>query len=123
LPVDEEWYKLELFFTGDNESCDGDRISGWDCDPAGKALKSTTADWTTHSTNKGDNSSDFTALPGGYRNTNGVFYNLKDRAHFWSSSEDTSTDTVWRRRLDYSEPTVRRKSSDKAYGFSIRCVQ
>ncbi len=65
--------------------------------------------------------SGFTGLPGGYRNTTGLFYNLTYSAIFWSSSEGGTN--AWSRHLHYSHTEVFRYNDNKAIGFSVRCVR
>ena len=63
-----------------------------------------------------------TALPGGYRNNNGNYNNQGNNGYFWSSTENNS-DTAWYRVLHYNYSDVSRSSSNKRYGFSLRCVR
>ena len=117
LPTDEEWYRLESFLTGEGKTCNKSRNGSYDCDPAGTKLKG----WGIAT---GTNSSGFTALAGGFRSeVYGVFRNLGDSAHFWSSTESSpGSTTAWRRYLSTSYAAVNRYSSSKAYGDSVRCV-
>jgi len=77
LPSDDEWTTLIDFLGGE--------------DVAGGKMKET---GTTHwnSPNAGaTNSSGFTALPGGYRSTNGGFYDRGSFGIWWSATEYSST--------------------------------
>jgi len=73
-----------------------------------------------------DNSSNFSALPGGFRGDstdgNNTFNNLHIETHFW-----TSTDTgfgVLAMSLFYDKPYIRDNVLyNKAYGFSVRCIR
>jgi uncharacterized protein (TIGR02145 family) len=108
LPTDAEWSALTTFLGGES-------IAG------GKMKEAGFAHWS--SPNAGaTNSSGFTALPGGGRNTNGYFYLLTSNAYFWSSSQyDTSN--AWLRHLYCSYVHVDRSHGNEANGFSARCVQ
>ena len=68
------------------------------------------------------NSSGFTALPGGYRITDGSFSNLTYYATFWSSSQGDAA-YAWYRYLRYNSEHVLIYSSYKSSGFSCRCLQ
>ncbi len=69
------------------------------------------------------NESNFTALPGGYREYTGSFASINYNCFFWSSTE-FNTDYAWFRFLTnydgffYRSADVRNKKS----GFSVRCV-
>jgi len=51
----------------------------------------------------------FSALPGGYRNTNGNFNNLGNNGNWWSATENSSTN-AWNRNLNYDNGNVKRNS-------------
>ena len=111
IPTDAEQYTLENYLaTG---TCDADRSSVWDCDPAGTKMSNETLN--------GSNSSGFNAVLSGRRVTGGAFDYLSSGAHFWSSS--ISGSGAWSRSLYSSYSTVRRNALTQAYGFSVRCLQ
>jgi len=94
--------------------------TGWQCSPAGDSLKeSGIVHW--NSLNTGTNTSGFTALGGGYRNSDGTFFNRGTFAHFWSSSPNGSN--VWDRFLSSSYQSVYRNGFNKSGGFSVRCLK
>ncbi len=68
------------------------------------------------------NSKGFTALPGGFRNSNRYFYLLKSYAHF-SSSTEYSSNLAWYRNLNYFSDDVLRYHGNKQYGYSVRCLK
>jgi uncharacterized protein (TIGR02145 family) len=107
LPSDAEWQKLVDFLGGDAAG--------------GKMREPGTNHWK--SPNQGaTNSSGFSALPGGYRYTNGDFGNLKFNANFWSATEISSGARDW--SLHYSRKTVARNdNNNKSYGFSCQCLR
>jgi len=108
LPTDAEWTSLTTFLGGESIAC-------------GKMKETGTTHWNSPNTGA-TNSSGFTGLPGGYRSTNGAFYNISYDGVFWSSSEGSTTN-VWTRGLDYYGTNVFRFSYDKGYGFSVRCMR
>ncbi|HHS12300.1 MAG TPA: hypothetical protein ENN03_00865, partial [bacterium] len=95
----------------------------------GKSLASTSG-WQSRVTagNVGhnqstNNSSGFSALPGGYRDfIYGRFYDLIGGAGFWSASE-YDTDCAWYRRLSCNSSAVYRYNGYKRSGFSVRLVR
>jgi len=70
----------------------------------------------------GTDTSGFSALPTGYRNTlDGSFGSLGTYAYFWSSTESGGL-TVQVRRLSSSESRSYRPGYDKTLGHSVRRV-
>ena len=69
-----------------------------------------------------DNSSGFSALPAGYRSSNGTFSQLGTSAGFWTSTGENSF-SAWYRNMFNSYSAVYRTSSSKTQGFSVRCVK
>ena len=70
----------------------------------------------------GNNSSGFSALPGGFRGSVGSF-NIGRYGFWWSMSEYTDTTSAWNRELDYDDATARADYVSKYYGFSVRCIK
>jgi uncharacterized protein (TIGR02145 family) len=89
---------------------------------AGGKLKETgTTYWITPNTGA-TNEKGFTALPGGYRDPGGTYYDMGTNGYWWSSTE-FSTTTAWSRTIYYNTTNVLRNDYDKRYGFSVRCVR
>jgi uncharacterized protein (TIGR02145 family) len=70
----------------------------------------------------GNNSSGFSALPGGYRYINGSFSDLGKVGNWWSSSEGDTSNAI-SRFLNYYNADVFNYNSDKKNGFSVRCLR
>jgi uncharacterized protein (TIGR02145 family) len=69
-------------------------------------------------------SSDFMALPGGYRSGYIDNYNsLGMNGKFWTSTEDYNANNGFSWYLNYSQSSVIYSASGKSYGQSVRCVQ
>ena len=124
LPTDDEWKLLE----GTIDSQYGVGHSEWDgigwrgYDAGGKLKESGTSHWNSSNTGA-TNSSGFTALPGGGRDTSsGSFHGVGVSGTFWSSSVYSST-YAWYRTLGSSNQLVARDNYDRAGGFSARCVR
>ena len=107
IPTDIDWTTLTDYLGGTS-------VAG------GKMKETGTTHWSSPNTGA-TNSSDFTALPGGDRYTNGSFSTQGDDAYLWSSTEDGSD--AWYRLLYYGNAQVFRFSDGKTYGFSVRCVR
>ncbi|SHL55516.1 fibrobacter succinogenes major paralogous domain-containing protein [Fibrobacter sp. UWEL] len=86
---------------------------------AGKALKSGSG-W--YSNGNGTDTYGFSALPAGYRNNNGNFYNAGNFALFWSASENDSYNAYYM-YLGYFSENAYMDNNDKYYGSSVRCLQ
>ncbi len=108
LPTDAEWTTLTDYLGGAS-------VAG------GKMKEAGTAYW--NSPNAGaDNSSGFTALPGGLRGDNGAFGNIL-RVGVWWSSTELFAPYAWDRDMSYGDGMVSRNANPEAAGFSVRCVK
>lgn len=123
VPSDAEWTTLENYVAA-NLGTSGS---------VAKALASKT-DWAS-STDAGavgndltkNNTSGFSALPGGYRYYDGDFLGIGGYGFWWTSSEYDAV-SAWGRYLSYYDPEVDRYDSvvyddDKGAGISVRCVR
>lgn len=109
VPTDTDWTTLI------NEYLSGMNVAG------GKLKEAGTEHWA--SPNYGaTNETDFTALPGGFRYSNGLFGRLREVADFWSSSEN-STSSALDYGIDNLYEKINRDSDPKNGGFSIRCIK
>jgi len=120
LPTDEEWKELERHLgMSVNEI---NKKNEWRGINEGGKLKETGLRlWK--SPNKGSNNeTGFSALPGGYRYTNGNCNSIGYDALFWSSAEYDSY-RAWSRELHYNISEVNRDGDAKEHGFSVRCIR
>jgi uncharacterized protein (TIGR02145 family) len=69
-----------------------------------------------------NNSSGFTALPGGNRYSIGEFDDVGDVGCWWSSTEG-NTSVAWSRGIYFYYSTISRNGSNKACGLSVRCIK
>jgi uncharacterized protein (TIGR02145 family) len=116
LPSDVEYCTLTTFLDA-TVNCTVFYASGTD---AGGKMKSLSGLWFPPNAGA-TNSSGFSALPGGYRNTNGALVGMGYDANFWSSSESSSTSSIYRYMLNGDSP-IYRNGLNKSYGFSARCI-
>ncbi len=114
VPADSEWTALTDYIG----------------EAAGGILKSTRTSPDVHprweSPNNATDEYGFSALPGGYRISNGSFTNFGYSGHWWSSSGDDSrllTTFAWYRSMIFNNNSVNRYSNFKQFGFSVRCVR
>jgi uncharacterized protein (TIGR02145 family) len=77
---------------------------------------------TGWSPNSGNNSSGFTALPGGFFGTNSQFAGLGDQAYFWSATQNDAT-SAFTIQLYNGLDEVFDYAVDKNAGMSCRCVK
>jgi uncharacterized protein (TIGR02145 family) len=108
-PTDSEWTTLTTYLGGE-------AIAG------GKLKESGTTHWASPNTGATDETN-FTALPGGGRNTNGTFGGIGSYGFLWSSTE-ISLAGAWHRSLFYDGGSISKNGGNKAAdGFSIRCLK
>jgi uncharacterized protein (TIGR02145 family) len=89
---------------------------------AGGALKETgTSHWLSPNTGA-TNSSGFTGLGGGWRNTLGGFDNLKIISYFWSEIE-YSPEYAYIHELIFNSINSGASLHDKKNGFSVRLIK
>ncbi|MBU4338607.1 hypothetical protein KKB43_01530 [Patescibacteria group bacterium] len=108
IPTDAQQYILENYLKDGANTCVSTR-TGWDCDTAGTKLKV-------------GGTSGFEGILAGLRSTDGSFYNRLTNAYLWYSSQYDAS-FAWERILSSGSSTVYRYLSNKAYGFSVRCLK
>jgi uncharacterized protein (TIGR02145 family) len=122
LPTDNELKTLEG--TIDSQYGVGDPV--WDLigdrglDAGGKLKETGVIHWAFPNTGA-TNTSGFTALPGGARNTDGSFPGLTIYGRYWSSTE--SGTTAYRRILSSSSALSSRDAANKLFGLTVRCLK
>lgn len=117
LPSDEEWKALERYLGMSSSAADS---ASWRASGDVATQLKTAIGWD------GDNSSGFTALPGGLRYFeiyNGEFFHhAGNDAFFWSSSGIDSSQ-AWSRYFGEQGGSVNRDPSLRSNGFSVRCLK
>jgi uncharacterized protein (TIGR02145 family) len=117
VPSDAEYCTLTTFLDA-TVNCGA---FGWSGTDAGGKMKSVSGLWASPNTGA-TNSSGFSALPGGSRYTDGSFYYVGLYNYFWSSSESSSTNAIFR-FLTVNDSNIYRYASSKSYSTSARCIQ
>jgi uncharacterized protein (TIGR02145 family) len=108
VPSDTEWATFTDYLGGNKV--------------AGDKLKETgTAHWLSPNTGA-TNEIGFTALPAGYRTSNGQFNLIGHVCKCWSATENNTTYS-WSRYLDHSWADVFRVSFLNQTGLSVRCIK
>ncbi len=108
VPSDADWTALKLQLGVDS-------IAG------GKLKTTGYVNWSNPNT-AATNSTNFNAMPFGYRYYNGTFNNFGFSGTWWSSTQYT-TSTAWYCYLAYNQGTVGRTFNDKLFGMSVRCLK
>ncbi|HAQ37706.1 MAG TPA: hypothetical protein DCX89_06470 [Saprospirales bacterium] len=110
VPTDEEWGELRSILGGE-------AVAG------GKMRETGNLHWDKpNGATEASNASGFTALPSGSRGaSNGIYSNLTNSAHYWSSSQYDASN-AWNFSLSTSYDTFR-GYSHKNHGYAIRCIK
>ena len=87
----------------------------------GPAKETGTTHWSSPNTGA-TNTSGFSALPSGMRNTNGSFYNITLYDYFWSSTYYSATEARYR-GFYYNAVYVDNSYNSKTLGFAVRCIR
>jgi len=129
LPSDVEWTQMVNYLADNGHNYDG--TTGGGEAKIAKSLASTSG-WNSSSTTGAPgntdystyrNKSGFTALPGGYRSSNGKFFNIGYYGYWWSSTGYGAAN-AWFRAMGESLSNVNRLYYlGKNAGFSVRCVR
>ena len=108
LPSDAEWTELTDYLGGES-------VAG------GKLKETGTTHWASPNTDA-TNETGFTALPGGYRFSNGTFDHIGNYGLWWSATE-SSASNAWLRYMNYYSSLVSRDYGYEELGLSVRCVR
>lgn len=108
VPTDEEWTSLTNLLGGEKAA-------------GGKLKEAGMIHWDSPNTDA-TNETGFTALPGGYRISNGVFTGLRDYGKWWTATPVNEND-AWFRYMGFDFGNVKRSIFDKNFGCSVRCVK
>ena len=124
VPTDAEWDTLTTYLIANGYNWDGTTTGN----KVGKSLASKT-DWISSGTKgcvgndlQSNNSTGFSALPGGCRYSFDAFGDQSDYGYWWSSTEYDAS-YAYNRYLGYNYEYPHRDFSGKQYGFSVRLVR
>jgi uncharacterized protein (TIGR02145 family) len=127
VPNDNEWTALETYLTDNGYGYGGSgnnigkpmaATSGWYWCPIAGTIGCDQAS---------NNSSGFTAFPGGTRWDNGVFSSVGSNGYWWSATEYNGEE-AWARNLNaadgrYSLSSIYKFPGGKKVGYSVRCLK
>jgi uncharacterized protein (TIGR02145 family) len=120
VPSDAEWKQLEMYLGMSQAQADSSGSRG--TTEGGQMKEVGITHWLGPNTGA-TNESGLSALPSGYRYSNGTCGGLGSYAVFWSTTEYL-TICAWVRDLIYDDSVVHRDIFDlKQSGFSVRCVK
>jgi uncharacterized protein (TIGR02145 family) len=118
VPSDAEWSTLSQ--TLDPSSIAN--ITGTQSMVAGGFLKSTNAVLWANPNQDASNSSGFSALPAGQRDSNGSIGSNGNLTGFWTKQAFGNA-AAWTREIYYYGGSLERYSYDKRVGYSVRCLR
>lgn len=108
LPSDSAWNVLVTYLGGPEQ--------------AGIKMRNNEAKTWFYSNFDGDNSSGFTATPGGYRGSYGNFLDIGILAFYWSSTDENEF-YAWSRALYSNYNGIYRNLSNKRFASNVRCLK
>ena len=108
VPSDDDWTTLDTYLGGST-------VSG------GKLKEAGTTHWKSPNTGA-TNAVNFSAVAGGGRYLNGVFYNTTENGGYLSITEYDRSE-IYIRYMDDGDAVLYRDHYDKEYGFSLRLVR
>lgn len=121
VPTDAEWTTLTDYLQNNGYAFQGTAFA------IAKSMADTSG-WTTNGTagNVGNNqstnnSSFFSAVPGGNRSEYGTYTNLLSSAYWWTYTASTSFD-AWNRSMNYNSAYLSRNAVKKEKGAAVRCI-
>ena len=121
VPTDSDWNKLVKSIDSGADTSSTSLVQSTN---AGGKLKSTSTLWNTGFPNlPGTDNFGFTALPGGWRNSNGIFDSSRDYAYFMSVTESNPNFLNLTRILSANDGHVVRYTGFKELGISVRCLR
>lgn len=124
VPTEDEWKTLFINLGMSPEDADGwgyPPYAYYGTDEGGKLKEQGISLWQNPN-NGATNVSGFTALPGGYRGTNGGFYGKATAATWWASTE-FGADRGWMRMVVNYYANTYHNNLPKMMGLSVRCIQ
>jgi uncharacterized protein (TIGR02145 family) len=123
VATDDDWKELEMYLGMSQE--DADASSDFRGTDQGSQIASRFI-WTMGCTIvNGVNyaTTEFNAIPAGYRHPDGTFGQLNQHTHWWTSTTAYDESSAWFRQLYYGNRTIIRGHMGKTVGYSVRCVK
>jgi|ERR1035437_108367 uncharacterized protein (TIGR02145 family) len=109
VPKDTEWTTLAAYLGGES-------VAG------GKLKETGTIHWLSPNTGA-TNEIGFTALPGGFRHSDGTFKNIRNNSYLWSTTE-CAINNAWFKYMTYNSSSVSGYCDGYVrHGFYVRCLK
>lgn len=120
IPTNSEWNILVKFL---DNTVDTTMMGNVGTDIGSKLKEAGSEHWSIP--NEANNSSGFTALPGGSRRSDGSFGKSGNFGHWWCNTEDSPFGLTSGRCIDlyYKSKNLARGNGGKNIGFSLRCIK
>ncbi|MBA4411560.1 MAG: hypothetical protein C0397_19340, partial [Odoribacter sp.] len=122
LPSEEEWNIMTNYLINNGYAYQGSGVDIAKTLAAAVIWKSYTSADSPGNNLFSNNSSGFSALPSGTRNSNGGMSNFGNNCSWWTSTESGSM-YAGQRSLFYSDPNISIGFTSKDFGKSIRCIR
>ena len=119
LPTDQEWKTLENYLGIKEIEIDNLK---WRGEKEGGSLKEASGNYWKSPNVGATNESGFSALPSGFRNSDGKYNFYSFYGLFWTSTE-INTNSAWYRLLGYNLAKIGRSTENKNNAYSIRCIK
>jgi len=118
FPTKDEWCTLTVYL---DPALNCSSVGQVETDAGGKMKETGTTHWISPNTGA-TNSSGFTGLPGGSRDSDGSTDNLRYYG-YWAYSTSYDATSCWAIRLDYNNAKFYLAVFYKMYGYSVRCLK
>lgn len=119
LPNDQDWKDLEVYI-GMNKHIANEKF--YRGENEANLLRAQGDEYWIKTNDNINDKFDFSALPAGVRDADGVFIDLGKETFFWSSTKYTEI-TAWTRSIQISNKQIFRFANPKILGYSIRCIK
>jgi uncharacterized protein (TIGR02145 family) len=122
VPTDTDWAELENYLITNGYNSDGTKEGNTLAQSLTDKTALKTGDASVTLDKRNTNRSGFSALPGGSRYVDGVFYYLGAYSYWWSATEGDEFHALTR-YLFFGNVALIRGNSSKSYGYSVRLVE
>jgi uncharacterized protein (TIGR02145 family) len=123
VPTNADWTDLESFLTSMGYNYDGSNtVNKIAKSMAGGVWNPSTTTGAIGNNLSNNNKSNFSAIPTGYRFSNGMFIAHQTDAYWWSSTEIDAS-SAFSRSLNSDEISLSTYNANKVLGFSVRLVR
>ena len=120
VATEDDWQTLERYIGMSPEQIQGTALRG--NNEGGKLKEAGTQNWV--SPNEGaTNEFGFTVVPGGRRESDGVFLGLYSGGTIWTSTETSFSCAYYRHFSTGSALFGRNPNGEKKFGLSVRCIR